>query len=271
MILLSTFTRSVAPIMDAPSSSFDLLPILKEGRDSFSPRCQPGGAGAETPIRLNSSTRKSRPEGGGLYSRTAGGHGCPLAAILCGGRSRRMGRDKALLPHPCGGSLLQHTCALALATGLETICLSRPDQGHRQHLATVPALRQVTVLEECPPWEGPLLALAKLMTTYPGHPMLLLACDLPNLTPPLLNAIAAPLPPHHARLATDGEQQQPLLASYGADLAAALHQAVAAGVRSFREWLPGLPVEWLRVSSTALVNLNRLQDLATITHATKHP
>ena len=124
-----------------------------------------------------------------MYSRTAGGHGCPLAAILCGGRSRRMGRDKALLPHPCGGSLLQHTCALALATGLETICLSRPDQGHRQHLATVPALRQVTVLEECPPWEGPLLALAKLMTTYPGHPMLLLACDLPNLTPPLLTPL----------------------------------------------------------------------------------
>ena len=108
----------------------------------------------------------------------------PLAAILCGGRSRRMGRDKALLPHPHGGSLLQHTCALALATGLETICLSRPQQGHRQHLATAPALRQVTVLEEQPPWEGPLLALAKLMTTYPGCPMLLLACDLPNLSPP---------------------------------------------------------------------------------------
>lgn len=180
-----------------------------------------------------------------------------------------MGRDKALLPHPHGGSLLQHTCALALATGLETICLSRPQQGHRQHLATAPALRQVTVLEEQPPWEGPLLALAKLMTTYPGCPMLLLACDLPNLSPPLLNALAAPLPPRHARLTTDGAQQQPLLASYGSDLAGTLHQAVAAGVRSFRQWLPGLQVEWLRVSSTALVNLNHPQDLA-VTHDHKH-
>ena len=176
-----------------------------------------------------------------------------------------MGRDKALLPHPHGGSLLQHTCALALATGLETVCLSRPHQGHRQHLATAagraPELGQVTVLEEQPPWEGPLLALAKLMTTYPGCPMVLLACDLPNLSPPLLKALAAPLPPRHARLTTDGAQQQPLLASYGSDLAGTLHQAVAAGVRSFRQWLPGLQVEWLRVSSTALVNLNRPQDL----------
>ena len=194
----------------------------------------------------------------------------PLAAILCGGRSRRMGRDKALLPHPHGGSLLQHTCALALATGLETVCLSRADQGHRHHLATAPALGPVRFLEEQPPWEGPLLALAKLMTTYPDRPMLLLACDLPNLSPPLLNALAAPLPPRHARLTTDGAQQQPLLASYGSDLAATLHQAVAAGVRSFREWLPGLQVEWLRVSSTALVNLNRPQDLVTA-HDHKHP
>ena len=177
-----------------------------------------------------------------------------------------MGRDKALLPHPHGGSLLQHTCALALATGLETVCLSRPHQGHRQHLATAagraPELRQVTVLEEQPPWEGPLLALAKLMTICPGRPMVLLACDLPHLGSPLLNALAAPLPPRHARLTTDGAQQQPLLATYGSDLAATLHQAVAAGVRSFRQWLPGLQVEWLRVPSTALVNLNHPQDLA---------
>ena len=198
------------------------------------------------------------------------GHGRPLAAILCGGRSRRMGRDKALLPHPHGGSLLQHTCTVAMASGLETVCLGRPEQGHRQHLATTPALLRVTILEEQPPREGPLLALAKLMATYPGRPVLLLACDLPNLTPPLLNALAAPLSPHHGRLTTDGTQQQPLLANYGSGVATTLHQAVAAGVRSFRHWLPTLHVEWLRVSSIALVNLNHPQDLA-VAHDNHHP
>ena len=193
-----------------------------------------------------------------------------ICAVLCGGRSRRMGQDKALLPHPHGGSLLQHTCTVALATELETVCLSRPGQGHRQHLAAAPALRQATVLEEQPPWEGPLLALAKLMTLYPGRPMLLLACDLPHVTSTVLQALAAPLPPRHGRLTTDGTQQQPLLASYGADLAAHLHQAVAVGVRSFRQWLPGLAVEWLRVPSTTLVNLNAPQDLAP-THDHQHP
>ena len=195
---------------------------------------------------------------------------CPLAAILCGGRSRRMGRDKALLPHPHGGSLLQHTCTVAVASGLQTVCMSRPHQDYRQHLATATALRQVAILEEHPPWEGPLLALAKLMAIYPSRPLLLLACDLPNITPSMLKGLAAPLPPRHVRLTTDGKQQQPLLATYGSDLAVNLHQAVAVGVRSFRQWLPSLHVELLQVPSIALVNLNYPQDLAD-THDNKHP
>jgi len=173
-----------------------------------------------------------------------------------------MGQDKALLPHPHGGSFLHHACTVAMATGLETICLSRPGQGHGQHLAAVPPLQPVAVIEELPPWEGPMLALAKLMGLYPGRSFLLLACDLPHITPPLLRALAAPLPPHHVRLTTDGQQQQPLLANYGSALATTLHQAVAAGVRSFRQWLPSLPVDWLQVPSTTLVNVNCPQDLA---------
>ena len=166
----------------------------------------------------------------------------PIAAVLAGGYSRRMGTDKAQLPHPAGGSLLQHTCRLNLAAGLATVCFSRPDQGHRCHLATAADLQTVVSLEETGPWEGPLLALAKLMGRYPGRTIVLLACDLPNLQRDVLQALAAPLPPGGCRVSNDG-QQQPLLASYSPQLADGLQRTVARGVRSFRHWLPQLPLE----------------------------
>lgn len=185
----------------------------------------------------------------------------PIAAVLAGGYSRRMGTDKAQLPHPAGGSLLQHTCRLTLAAGLATVCLSRPGQGHRRHLAAAADLQPVVSLEETRPWEGPLLALAKLMGRYPGRTLVLLACDLPNLQQADLQALAAPLPPGGCRVSTDGQQQQPLLASYSPQLAHGLQRTTARGHRSFRHWLPQLPVEWLQVSSATLLNLNHPHDL----------
>ena len=172
-----------------------------------------------------------------------------------------MGTDKAQLPHPAGGSLLQHTCRLALAAGLDTVCLSRPGQGHGIHLAAAEDLHSVTSLEETGPWEGPLSALAKLMGWYPHRHLILLACDLPNLDPAVLKALATPLSAGGLRVSTDGHQPQPLLASYSPELRNGLQQALAMGCRSFRDWLPRPEVEWLPVPSATLLNLNHPRDL----------
>lgn len=190
----------------------------------------------------------------------------PIAAVLAGGFSRRMGTDKAQLPHPAGGSLLQRSCRLALAAGLGTVCLSRPSQEHGSHLAAAADLRDVVRLEEPGPWEGPLLALARLMGRYPHRTIVLLACDLPNIHAAVLKALAAPLPPGRCRVSTDGQQQQPLLASYSPELAHGLQHTVARGVRSFRHWLPQLPVELLQVPSATLLNLNHPRDLDSWRH-----
>ncbi|MFS6827336.1 hypothetical protein AAF143_10455 [Cyanobium sp. ATX-6F1] len=67
-----------------------------------------------------------------------------------------MGRDKALLPHPEGGSWLERSLRLLALAGAPITVLSR----HPSHLdlarAIAPSLAvPLEILEEPAPWEGP--------------------------------------------------------------------------------------------------------------------
>ena len=46
-----------------------------------------------------------------------------LGVVLCGGRSSRMGQDKAMLPHPSGGTFATHA-ADRLAKICDQVCIS---------------------------------------------------------------------------------------------------------------------------------------------------
>ncbi|MFS6826746.1 NTP transferase domain-containing protein [Cyanobium sp. ATX-6F1] len=76
--------------------------------------------------------------------------------LLSGGESCRMGRDKALLPHPEGGSWLERSLRLLAQLEAPISVLSR----HPSHLelarAIAPSLAvPLEALEEPAPWEGP--------------------------------------------------------------------------------------------------------------------
>ena len=73
--------------------------------------------------------------------------------LLSGGASRRMGRDKALLPHPEGGTWLERSLRLASGCGLPLSLCS----GHPQHLGLAATLAPqlpvaLDLLEEPAPW-----------------------------------------------------------------------------------------------------------------------
>jgi molybdopterin-guanine dinucleotide biosynthesis protein A len=159
--------------------------------------------------------------------------------LLSGGDSHRMGRDKALLPHPEGGTWLErsllllrqlnapitllsrHAAHLELAQDLNT---ARCSTTHRGHAVSI------TTLAEPPPWEGPLLALHRLMVQHPDQLLLLCPVDMPDLNLPVLQALLAaaaaesPTVPH---LAHDGERLQPLLGLYPSSAPIRAHLSAA--------------------------------------------
>ena len=232
------------------------------------------------------------------------------ACLLSGGLSRRMGRDKALLPHPQGGSWLEHTLRLLLALQIPVTLFSR----HERHLqialalhgereargvlsqrhglsdtpgmvlplphptpaaprhrdaeaeATTPA---ITALAEPPPWEGPLMALQRLMQRYPDERLLLCPVDMPDLSLAALGTLlsaaenaAAAQTPTRLHLAHDGERLQPLLGIYPSvePLRSALTEAVERGERRLQGWLATQAVQAVRLDPAAIRNVNHPQE-----------
>jgi len=185
------------------------------------------------------------------------------ACLLSGGTSRRMGRDKALLPHPEAATWLEHTLRQLAALGAPISLLSR----HPEHLAQARslALPQLETLAEPAPWEGPLRALQRLMAWHPNQRLLLCPVDLPHLKAEVLQQLLshANTEPAALHLAHDGQRLQPLLGIYPSDGArlASLSTAVSAGERRLQSWLAGQPCRIHRLDPQALRNVNRPEEL----------
>ena len=102
--------------------------------------------------------------------------------LLCGGRSSRMGQDKALLQlsGPLGAeSLLQRGLRLLREAGCGGVWLS----GDYPGFACIP---------DHPSWagRGPLAGIASAMQRYPEARWLILPVDMPGMDAPLLRALA---------------------------------------------------------------------------------
>jgi len=102
----------------------------------------------------------------------------PLGVVLAGGASRRMGRDKAVLPL-AGVGLAERACRL-LASVCPAVAVA---DGGRRVVAGFPSLRDGAA-------RGPLAGILGAAEAAPGRPLLVLACDLPNVPAALLAALA---------------------------------------------------------------------------------
>jgi molybdenum cofactor guanylyltransferase len=193
------------------------------------------------------------------------------ACLLSGGASRRMGTDKALLPHPAGGTWLTFSLAQLAALPLPITLFSH----HRAHRVLARPLRDgrgdaITALEEPPPREGPLLALERLMHHYPDQDLLLCPVDMPWLEAAALQtlvgtataAASTPSGPAAIHLAADGRRLQPLLGVYPASASRrlGLRAFTAAGGRRLQDWLAGEEVVAVPLPARGLRNANRPDD-----------
>jgi molybdopterin-guanine dinucleotide biosynthesis protein A len=124
------------------------------------------------------------------------------AAILAGGRARRLGGEKPTA-ELAGRPLIAYPLAAAAGARLEPFVVAKGE-------TVLPQLDcEVTVEPDLPvhPLRGILTALE-----HAGGPVLVLGCDMPFVTAPLLTWLAAWDPPAVAEV--DG-RIEPLLAIYG--------------------------------------------------------
>lgn len=127
--------------------------------------------------------------------------------LLCGGRSSRMGQDKALLQlkGPLGAeSLLQRGLRLLREAGCGGVWLS----GDYPGFAAIP---------DDPAWRGrgPLAGIASALQRYPEARWLILPVDMPGMDAPLLRALARQGAAHPVGCGVQGSQF-PLLLQPGA-------------------------------------------------------
>ena len=207
----------------------------------------------------------------GAWSTDAGLRCC----LLSGGASRRMGRDKALLPHPAGGCWLDHSLRQLAALGAPLTLLS----GHDSHLSRASQLAAslavpLELLHEPSPPQGPLIALGRLMRHHPNQLLLLCPVDMPALDlatlRELLRAASSadssqldPSQPSLIHVAHDGSQAQPLLGLYPADgrHRSSLEASLAGGERSLQRWLAVVGSRAVVLPAGPLLNANRPGDL----------
>ena len=184
-----------------------------------------------------------------------------------------MGRDKALLPHREGSTWLERTLLLLGQLDAPITLLSR----HPAHLALAQQLTRqapdrlpppaITALAEPPPWEGPLLALHRLMQRHPDQHLLLSPVDMPDLTLAALHTLLAAADdpagtqePNRLHLAHDGERLQPLLGLYPSSTPIRTHLAAAVqrGERRLQGWLATQMIQAVALDPRAIRNVNRL-------------
>lgn len=208
--------------------------------------------------------------------------------LLSGGASRRLGRDKALLPHPEADTWLERQLRLLAALGAPVSLLSGWP-AHRERAAGLVApfaacgipLEFLPEPEEPPPLAkstpphrdrrpaGPLVALARLMAVHPEARLLLCPIDLPALTAVHLRELLAASRADPAAIWIAAPDQpslppQPLVGLYPSDAGRRqrLGAAVERGERGLRRWLATEVVRLHPLPAMALTNVNTEAELA---------
>lgn len=163
------------------------------------------------------------------------------AAVLAGGQSRRMGRDKALLPLVEGGPPMLELVLQRLRQIADDVLVVASD---REEYAAFGA----RVVPDAFPGSGALGGIHAALQAARHEHCLVVACDMPFLSQPLLGRmrreprdydVLAPVIPGESRQGKDGLVYQTLHAIYGKRalpaIEASLGQGVLQVVRFFAE------------------------------------
>ena len=175
--------------------------------------------------------------------------------VLVGGKSSRMGRDKALLPYRDTVLVERIAREVEAAAGSVTL-VGAPEQYRRLGRPVIPDLR---------PGCGPLGGIEAALSASVEDWNLIVACDMPGVSAPFLTTLLA----EAGRAGGDcllplsgPERPEPLCAVYHRRCLPAIRGALEANVRKVTEALAGVRVvHWKAPESGWADNLNTPEDL----------
>jgi len=182
--------------------------------------------------------------------------------VLAGGRSKRMGTDKAALIHPDGRPLARRAVDLLSQVCDKVVVSLRHQQppppqiaeGNEIHIARDPEGKS----------EGPLVGIIAAMRRFPDADCLVVACDLPRLDEETLRHLASSRQVGECFLAYRSEFDglpEPLCAYYAAEALPVLEQALNNHFRCPRKILIQQSCRLLdAVNPSALDNANTPED-----------
>ena len=170
--------------------------------------------------------------------------------VLAGGKSSRMGSDKALLPFQ-GRTLIEHVAAQVLqAAGNVTLVGDPSRYGYFGY----------PVIEDIFPRRGPLSGIHAALTGSRAGWNLIVACDMPEITAAFLGALLerAESGTAHAVIPTGPSGlPEPLCAAYSSRAADAIRSALERDIRKVMDALAGLEIDlWPVDDSRYFHNLN---------------
>jgi molybdenum cofactor guanylyltransferase len=159
--------------------------------------------------------------------------------ILAGGRSSRMGRDKAMLEID-GVMMLDRAIGLLKGAGVSATVVGPPDEFERRTL-------QVPVIADEWPGIGPLGGIATALREKPATWNLVVACDMPYLTVEWLRFLLQRTKASSADAMVPRSERgpEPLCAVYHRRAEAAIREALQQGKRKVTEVVATLKTEYV--------------------------